>query len=236
MGQASRGHDPFPDRPADVFNGVRLRLCCMQKVNVCSRAAVGKLLRSSLCRLGIFGRRGLRHSPHQGGYVGPRRFRLASPICLAGFRPSSGFGRVEARRKRRYVADWTMPVPGLDVASFRVCCCGRVFWGRVALERWGCSVIMYQGCSSRRHYVGIHPGRDIYGRRNPSEFHRKREGTWKQAARCCSLGSQRTNFFLSKLCSLPRSRRGWRRGRAEPPEAPNQWCTYGAGDSERNKG
>ena len=32
------------------------------------------------------------------------------------------------------------------------------------------------------------------------------------------------------------SRRGWRRGRAEPSEAPNYWCAYGARDPERNKG
>jgi hypothetical protein len=61
------------------------------------RAAVSKLLRSSLFRPGVFGRRSLRHCPHQGRYVGPRRFRLASPIRLAGLRPSGGFGRVEAR-------------------------------------------------------------------------------------------------------------------------------------------
>ena len=49
---------------------------------------------------------------------------------------------MEARRKGRDVAGWIVPVSGLNVASFRVCCCGRVFRGRVALERRGCAVIM----------------------------------------------------------------------------------------------
>jgi hypothetical protein len=40
------------------------------------------------------------------------------------------------------VTNWTMPVSGLDVASFWVCCCGRVFRGRTDLERRGCAVIM----------------------------------------------------------------------------------------------
>src|SRR3984957_2029871 len=35
-----------------------------------------------------------------------------------------------------------MPVSGLDVVSFRVCCCGRVFRGRTALERRGGAVIL----------------------------------------------------------------------------------------------
>jgi mono/diheme cytochrome c family protein len=35
-----------------------------------------------------------------------------------------------------------MPVSDLDVIGFRVCCCGRVFWWRTALERRGCAVIM----------------------------------------------------------------------------------------------
>jgi hypothetical protein len=35
-----------------------------------------------------------------------------------------------------------MPVSDLDIIGFRVCCCGRVFWGRTTLERRGCAVIM----------------------------------------------------------------------------------------------
>jgi mono/diheme cytochrome c family protein len=35
-----------------------------------------------------------------------------------------------------------MPVSGVDVLGFRVCCCGRVFRGRTALERRGCAVII----------------------------------------------------------------------------------------------
>ena len=49
---------------------------------------------------------------------------------------------MEACGKRRDVADWTMHVSSLDVVSLRVCCCGRIFRGRVALERRGCAVIM----------------------------------------------------------------------------------------------
>src|SRR5260370_14475772 len=35
-----------------------------------------------------------------------------------------------------------MPVSDLDVTSFRVCCCGRLFWGRTTLERRERAVIM----------------------------------------------------------------------------------------------
>jgi mono/diheme cytochrome c family protein len=49
---------------------------------------------------------------------------------------------VEAGGKRRDVADWAMPVSGLDVVSFRVGRCGRVFWRRVALEWRRCAVII----------------------------------------------------------------------------------------------
>ena len=56
-----------------------------------------------------------------------------------------------------------------------------------------------QGCSGSRHYVGIHPGRDIYGRRNLSELHRKRDGAFGNkpldAATLAAKG--RTFFFQS---------------------------------------
>jgi mono/diheme cytochrome c family protein len=73
--------------------------------------------------------------------VGPWRFRVASPIRLAGVRPAGGFGRLEAGSQRRDVADWTMPVSDLDVIGFRVGGCGRIFWRRTAPERWGRAVI-----------------------------------------------------------------------------------------------
>jgi hypothetical protein len=50
---------------------------------------------------------------------------------------SDGFGHVEACCKRRDVADWTVSVSDLDVSSFRVRCCGWVFWGRNTTQRGG---------------------------------------------------------------------------------------------------
>jgi mono/diheme cytochrome c family protein len=47
---------------------------------------------------------------------------------------------VEACCKRRDVAEWTVPVSDLDVSSFWVHCCGRVFWGRNTPQR-GCTVM-----------------------------------------------------------------------------------------------
>jgi hypothetical protein len=35
-----------------------------------------------------------------------------------------------------------MPVSDLDVISFRVCCCGRIFWGRTAPQRRGCTMMI----------------------------------------------------------------------------------------------
>ena len=49
---------------------------------------------------------------------------------------------MEAGGQRRDVTDWTKLVSDPDVIGVRVCCCGRVFRGRTALERRGCAVIM----------------------------------------------------------------------------------------------
>ena len=149
---------------------------------------------------------------------------MASPNRLASVWSSDGFGRVEACCERRDVADWTLPVSDLDVSSFRVRCCSRVFWG----EKYSSTGAVYrddpsrnQGCDGSRHHVGIYLGSDIYCWRNLSESQRQGDGTWKQAARRRRLGGQRTKFFPAKLRSMPWSGRRWGRGSPEPSEAPN---------------
>src|SRR5580704_5729965 len=103
-----------------------------------------------------------------------------------------------------------MSVSGLDVDSLRVCCCGRVFWRRVALERRGCAVIMtaleIKGAvagvtTSIIILVATFTAGRIY--RNYSEGETEPGNKPVDAA---TLAAKGRTFFLSKLCSLPWSR------------------------------
>ena len=110
------------------------------------------------------------------------------------------------------------------LVSFRIRCCGRVFWRRNTPQRWRCTMMtpleirgaMAAVITSVVILVATFTAGGIY------RDHRGREtqpGNKPLAAE--DLVAKGTKFFPAKLCSMLWSGRRRGRGRSEPSEAPN---------------
>ena len=151
--------------------------------------------------------------------MGPRTFWLASPIRLACVRSFARFGCVEACCERCDVADWTMPVPDLDVTSFGFGCSNRVLWGRIGSQRRKSTVMSnleIKGATaavvtSVVILVATFTAGGIYRNRLARET---QPGDKPLAAE--SIVANGRKSFPSELCSLPWPGCGWGRRCPQP--------------------